>query len=119
VDLEEIAAAVARRYEVDEAVLKRHGHHAGMAKAVAVAVASRLANLKRPNDRGTLSDWLVGNWRYSPSPYRPAGGARVSSGAVPALVWNLAPVRLKRRPVSAFGGQARLATANLLLGRLG
>ncbi len=45
VDLEEIDAAVARRYGVDAAVLKTHGHHAGVAKAVAVALASRLANL--------------------------------------------------------------------------
>ena len=43
--LEEIDAAVARRYGVDPAVLKTHGHHAGPAKAAAVAVASRLANL--------------------------------------------------------------------------
>ena len=45
VALEEIDAAVARRYGVDPAVLKTHGHHAGPAKAAAVAVASRLANL--------------------------------------------------------------------------
>ena len=43
--LEEIDAAVARRYGVDPAILKTHGHHAGPAKAAAVAVASRLANL--------------------------------------------------------------------------
>jgi hypothetical protein len=36
---------VARRYGVDPAVLRTHGHHAGLAKAAAVAVASRLANL--------------------------------------------------------------------------
>src|SRR5208337_645109 len=45
VALEEIDAAVGRRYGVDPAVLKTHGHHAGPAKAVAVALASRLANL--------------------------------------------------------------------------
>ena len=45
VALEEIDAAVARRYGVDPAVLKTHGHHAGPAKAAAVALASRLANL--------------------------------------------------------------------------
>ncbi len=45
VDLEAIDAAVARRYGVATAVLKTHGHHAGVAKAVAVALASRLANL--------------------------------------------------------------------------
>ena len=45
VALEEIDAAVARRYGIDPAVLNTHGHHAGPAKAVAVAVASRLANL--------------------------------------------------------------------------
>ncbi len=45
VPLEEIDAAVARRYGVDPAVLKTHGHHAGPAKAAAVALASRLANV--------------------------------------------------------------------------
>jgi hypothetical protein len=45
VALEEIDAAVARRYGIDPAVLKTHGHHAGPAKAAAVALASRLANL--------------------------------------------------------------------------
>ena len=45
VPLEEIDAAVARRYRVDAAVLKTHGHHAGPAKAAAVALASRLANI--------------------------------------------------------------------------
>lgn len=44
VALEEIDGAVARRYDIDPAVLKTHGHHAGPAKAVAVALASRLAN---------------------------------------------------------------------------
>ena len=44
VALEEIDAAVAHRYGVDSAVLRTHGHHAGPAKAV--AVASRLANLR-------------------------------------------------------------------------
>jgi hypothetical protein len=46
VPLEEIDAAVARRYGIDAAVLKTHGHHAGPAKAVAVALASRLADVK-------------------------------------------------------------------------
>jgi hypothetical protein len=46
VPLEEIDAAVARRYGVDPAVLKTHAHHAGPAKAVAVALASRLADVK-------------------------------------------------------------------------
>ena len=45
VALEEIDVAVARRYGVDPAVLKTHGHHAGPAKAAAVALASRLANM--------------------------------------------------------------------------
>lgn len=44
VSLEEIDAAVSRRYGVEARVLKTHGHHAGPAKAVAVALASRLAN---------------------------------------------------------------------------
>jgi len=44
VDLEEIDAAVARRYDLEAAVLKSHGHHAGPGKAVAVALAARLAN---------------------------------------------------------------------------
>ncbi len=43
VPLEEIDAAVARRYGLDPAVLRAHGRHAGPAKAVAVALASRLA----------------------------------------------------------------------------
>ncbi len=43
VPLEEIDAAVARRYGLDPAVLKAHGRHAGPAKAVGVALASRLA----------------------------------------------------------------------------
>ena len=46
VPLEEIDAAVARRYGVDPAVLKTHAQHAGPAKAVAVALASRLADVK-------------------------------------------------------------------------
>jgi putative transposase len=45
VRLEEIDAAVARRYGMDPAVLKMHGHHAGPAKAAAVALASRLADI--------------------------------------------------------------------------
>ena len=45
VPLEEIDAAVARRFGINPAVLKTHGHHAGRGKAVAVALASRLANL--------------------------------------------------------------------------
>ena len=45
VPLEEIDAAVAGRYGVDPAALKMHGHHAGPAKAAAVALASRLANM--------------------------------------------------------------------------
>ena len=44
VDLDEIDAAVARRYRVDPAELTTHGHHAGEGKAVAVALAVRLAN---------------------------------------------------------------------------
>ncbi len=43
VAVDEIDAAVARHYGIDPAVLKTHGHHAGPAKAVAVALASRLA----------------------------------------------------------------------------
>ena len=35
---------MARRYGIDPAVLKMHGHHAGPAKAAAVALASRLAD---------------------------------------------------------------------------
>ena len=45
VPLEEIDAAVARRYGIDPAVLKTHGHHAGPGKAAAVALASRLADI--------------------------------------------------------------------------
>ena len=45
VDLEEIDAAVARRYGVEVTVLKAHGHHAGPSKAVAVALAASLANM--------------------------------------------------------------------------
>ena len=43
VPLIEIDAAVSRHYGVDPGVLKSHGHHAGPAKAAAVALASRLA----------------------------------------------------------------------------
>jgi len=43
VAIDQIDAAVARRYKVDPAVLKTHGRHAGPAKAVAVALAARLA----------------------------------------------------------------------------
>ena len=45
VPLEEIDAAVARCYGIDPAVLKTHGRHAGPAKATAVALASRLADI--------------------------------------------------------------------------
>jgi len=44
VDLEAIDAAVARRYRVKAEELKTHAHHAGPGKAVAVALAARLAN---------------------------------------------------------------------------
>jgi hypothetical protein len=37
-------------YGLDAAILKTHGRHAGVVKAVAVALASRLANL-RPGNR--------------------------------------------------------------------
>jgi hypothetical protein len=43
IPLSEIDAAVSTRYGIDPAVLKAHGRHAGPAKAVAVALASRLA----------------------------------------------------------------------------
>jgi len=43
VDLEEIDAAVGRRYGLASADLRTHGHHAGPGKAVAVALAARLA----------------------------------------------------------------------------
>ena len=43
VPLAEIDAAVSRHYGINPGVLKSHGRHAGPAKAVAVAVASRLA----------------------------------------------------------------------------
>jgi hypothetical protein len=43
VPLGEIDAAVSRHFGIDPGVLSSHGHHAGPAKAVAVAVASRLA----------------------------------------------------------------------------
>jgi hypothetical protein len=46
VPLEEIDAAAARRYGADAAVLKTHAQHAGPAKAVVVALASRLADVK-------------------------------------------------------------------------
>ena len=45
VALAEIDAAVARRYNVEPAVLSTHGHQAGPAKSVAVVLASELANL--------------------------------------------------------------------------
>jgi len=45
VPLSEIDAAVSRRYGIDPEVLQAHGHHAGPAKAVAVALASRLAEV--------------------------------------------------------------------------
>jgi len=41
--LEAIDAAVARRYRMIIEELKAHGHHAGRGKAVAVALAARLA----------------------------------------------------------------------------
>jgi len=45
VALEEIDAAVSRRYGVEAAALRTHGHHAGQGKTVAVALAARLANV--------------------------------------------------------------------------
>ena len=54
--LEEIDAAVAERYGIEPAVLKTHGHHAGPAKAVAVALASRLAD-----ENGRRSDSTMGS----------------------------------------------------------
>ena len=47
VALKEIDSAVARRFGVEAVVLRAHGHHAGPAKAAAVALASRLANTTR------------------------------------------------------------------------
>jgi len=43
--LEDIDAAVARRYRIAAADLKTHGHHAGEAKVVAVELACRLTGL--------------------------------------------------------------------------
>jgi hypothetical protein len=40
-------------YGLDAAILKTHGCHAGVAKAVAVALASRLANLSGRTIEGT------------------------------------------------------------------
>ena len=45
VALAEIDDLVARHYRVDESALKEHGHCAGTAKAVAVELAYRLANM--------------------------------------------------------------------------
>lgn len=45
VPLDEIDAAVARHYGVDPALLSAHGHRAGPAKAVAVELAARLADI--------------------------------------------------------------------------
>ena len=45
VPLDEIDAAVAKRYRVDVEDLQAHGHHAGEAKVVAVELACRLTGL--------------------------------------------------------------------------
>lgn len=45
VPLDEIDKAVARHYRIDRTMLSAHGHRAGPAKAVAVALASRLAGM--------------------------------------------------------------------------
>jgi len=45
VALEEIDRWVARHYRIEEAALKEHGHRAGTAKAVAVELACRLADM--------------------------------------------------------------------------
>lgn len=45
VSLEEIDAAVARHFKIEAARLSKHGHRAGAAKAVAVELAVRLADL--------------------------------------------------------------------------
>jgi REP element-mobilizing transposase RayT len=47
VPLEEIDAAVARRYRTSPEDLQTHGHHAGEAKVVAVELACRLAGLNQ------------------------------------------------------------------------
>jgi putative transposase len=45
VPLEEIEAAVARHYGIDPTLLSAHGHRAGPAKAAAVELAARLADM--------------------------------------------------------------------------
>ena len=45
VPLDEIDAALARRYRIDRQELQTHGHHAGSAKVVAVELAYRLSRL--------------------------------------------------------------------------
>ena len=45
VDIDTVDAYVARHYRIDAADLKEHGHRAGPAKAVAVALACRLTGL--------------------------------------------------------------------------
>ena len=45
VSLADIDAAVARHFKIDAARLSQHGHRAGAAKAVAVELAVRLADL--------------------------------------------------------------------------
>ena len=45
VDIDTVDAYVARHYRIDAADLKEHGHCAGPAKAVAVALACRLTGL--------------------------------------------------------------------------
>jgi REP element-mobilizing transposase RayT len=47
VPIDEIDAAVARRYRIDRQDLQTHGHHAGSAKVVAVELACRLSGLTR------------------------------------------------------------------------
>jgi len=64
VDLEAIDAAVARRYRVKAEELKTHAHHACPGKAVAVALAARLANSSVPRDRRALRGWFFGGRRH-------------------------------------------------------
>ncbi len=83
VALEEIDAAVARRYGVDPAVLKTHGHHAGP-EGGGRGLGLTAGEPERPPDRAALRDRLRRDWCYSPPAgqwARRAGDCRIADKA--------------------------------------
>ena len=94
VALADIDAAVARHYRIEEAALKEHGHRVGAAKAVAVELACRLADL---SGRAVGEHYQIGSGAVSAIHRKMQKDWCNASGVVDALAVRLQG-RRERKP---------------------